>query len=73
MTDESARDLTVALDFLDKGEKYKMTIYEDGPGADYRTNPYPLSIRMEEVTADSVIKLHLAPSGGAAIRIIKVK
>ena len=49
------------------------TIYEDGPGADYRTNPYPLSIRMEEVTADSVIKLHLAPSGGAAIRIIKVR
>ena len=73
VTDESARDLTVALDFLDKGEKYKMTIYEDGPGADYRTNPYPLSIRMEEVTADSVIKLHLAPSGGAAIRIIKVE
>lgn len=31
VTDENARDLTVALDFLDKGEKYKMTIYEDGP------------------------------------------
>lgn len=71
VTDEQARELTVPLDFLDKDAKYRMTIYEDGPGADYRTNPYPLSIRMEDVTCESVIRLHLAPSGGAAIRIIK--
>lgn len=71
VTDEQARELTVPLDFLDKGSTYRMTIYEDGPGADYRTNPYPLSIRTENVTSESVIKLRLAPSGGAAIRLLK--
>lgn len=71
VTDEKARELSVPLDFLDEGATYKMTVYEDGKGADYRTNPYPLSIRMEEVTSKSVLKLSLAPSGGAAIRLIK--
>lgn len=73
VTDEKPRTLEIPLDFLDKGATYKMTVYEDGNGADYRTNPYPLSIRMEEVTSDSVLKLSLAPSGGAAIRLLKQK
>jgi len=71
ITDENARDMELSLDFLDKGTEYLMTVYEDGSGADYRTNPYPLSIRMEDITSESVVRLHLAPSGGAAIRIIK--
>lgn len=71
VTDENARDLTVPLDFLDKEAKYTMTVYGDGPGADYRTNPYPLSIKIEEVTSGSTLSLHLAPGGGAAVRIIK--
>lgn len=71
VTDKDACDMELPLDFLDKGAEYLMTVYEDGPGADYRTNPYPLSIRMENVTSGSVVRLHLAPSGGAAIRIIK--
>lgn len=73
VTDEKPRTLEIPLDFLDKGATYKMTVYEDGNGADYRTNPYPLSIRMEEVTSESVLKLSLAPSGGAAIRLLKQK
>ena len=44
-------------------------IYEDGPGADYDTNPYPMTIRQEMVTSQSTLRLSLARSGGAAIRI----
>lgn len=73
VTDKEARNLSLPLDFLDKGAVYRLTIYEDGPGADYRTNPYPLAVRQMDVTAESTLDLHLAPSGGAAIRILKVK
>ena len=72
-TDKDARDLTIALDFLDPDVKYRAMIYKDGEGADYRTNPYPMTILQEEVTASSRLDLHLAPSGGFAIRIEKSK
>lgn len=73
VTDESPREISLKLDFLSPEATYRMTIYEDGPGADFRTNPYPLNIRQETVTAHSVIKLNLASGGGAAIRIVKIK
>lgn len=72
VTDAEARDLSLSLDFLDSGYRYRMVIYEDGPRADYRTDPYPLTVRELEVDAASVVPLHLAPSGGAAIRIIRL-
>lgn len=71
VTDAEARTLTLPLDFLEPEATYRLTIYEDGPEADYRTNPYPLAIRQLKVTAESNLQLHLAPGGGAAIRIIK--
>ena len=72
ITDAAPRDITVPLKYLDANTKYKAVIYEDGPGADYRKNPYPLTNRIEYVTSESVLSLHLAPSGGAAIRIEKI-
>lgn len=69
-TDADARDLTLPLDFLDEGKEYMAEIYADGPDADYRTNPYPIQYTRTEVTNASYLTLHLAPSGGAAIRII---
>lgn len=71
LTDETARDITLSLDFLDTGATYRATIYEDGPGADYQGNPYPMTIRRERVNSQSVLSLKLARSGGAAIRIEK--
>ena len=68
-TDADARDLTLSLDFLDDGKEYMAEIYADGPGADYRTNPYPIQYTRQKVTNASNLTLHLAPSGGAAIRI----
>lgn len=71
VTDGQQRDISLPLSFLEKGAAYTMTVYEDGPGADYATNPYALSVRTEKVSSDSVLKLRLARSGGAAVRIIK--
>ena len=72
ITNEEARELTLALDFLDKGARYRAVIYEDGPDADYETNPYPMTIRQVEVDNNSTLRLRLARSGGAAIRIEKL-
>lgn len=71
ITNEEAREISLKLGFLDADAKYRAVIYEDGPDADYETNPYPMAIRQIEVTSDSTLQLKLARSGGAAIRIEK--
>ena len=73
ITNEEARELSLRLDFLDADATYRAVIYEDGPDADYETNPYPMTIRQEEVTSGSTLKLRLARSGGAAVRIEKLE
>lgn len=72
ITNEEARQITLPLDFLDEGARYRAVIYEDGPDADYERNPYPMTIRQEEVDSHSTLTLRLARSGGAAIRIEKL-
>ena len=71
VTDADARDLDLPLDFLGEG-KYMAMIYEDGPDADYRTNPYPMTIRRMDVDKTAVLHLHLAPGGGVAIQLLNV-
>ena len=71
-TDEMARDLTLSFDFLDAGTRYRAIIYKDGEGADFRTNPYPMTILQQDVTSTTKLPIHLAPSGGFAIRIEKI-
>lgn len=68
-TDVDARDLSIDLSFLDKDREYMAEVYADGPGADFRSNPYPLMYQRIKVTYASSLRLNLAPSGGAAIRI----
>lgn len=70
VTDEQPRDLQLRLDFLEPGRTYQAELYTDGPGADYRTNPYPLTFSRQTVSSTTTLALHLAPSGGFAIRII---
>jgi alpha-glucosidase len=69
LTDESARTLDLALDFLEPGKPYVAEIYRDGPKADWRTRPYDLVVEKRNVTAADTLKLALATSGGAAIRL----
>jgi len=70
-TDNEARTLTIPLDFLDANTAYRAIIYQDGPGADYRTNPYPMTILQQDVSSTSSLHINLASSGGFAIRIEK--
>ncbi len=67
ITDENSRNLTLKLDFLEKGKKYRAKIFKDTPTSDWKTNPYPISIEKKEVDASSAIDLYLAPGGGAAV------
>ncbi|GEA05594.1 alpha-glucosidase [Alteromonas sp. KUL42] len=68
ITDENAIDLTIPLDFLDKDKKYEAQIYVDGKDAHWETNPYALTIEHKKVTTTDTLSLHLAASGGAAVR-----
>jgi hypothetical protein len=69
ITDENARDLTASLSFLDPHRTYRATIYADADQADYQTNPTAYEIREEQVTADTILAIHLARGGGQAITI----
>lgn len=71
ITNMDARELSLTLDFLDKGASYTAKIFEDGENANYKTDPYPVKISELVVNSDSVIRLSLAPGGGTAIIITK--
>ena len=69
ITDEEARTFDVPLTFLDPGTSYVADIYADGAGANWKTNPLPVTIAHRTVTRASHLRLVLAPGGGQAIRI----
>jgi len=69
ITDENARNLNVTMDFLDQGINYRATLYKDGQGANWETNPLSFEIEEISVNSDTVIDLFLAPGGGTAIEI----
>ena len=69
ITDENARELQVPLSFLGKGE-WLAQVYADAPDASYEDNPTAVAYSEMEVTAGSTLDLHLATSGGCAIRFI---
>ena len=72
-TGDDARTATVALDFLDPGCQYLATIYRDGPAADHATNPTQIIIEQKKVDNGTVLSIPQARSGGAAIKIAKIK
>jgi len=69
ITDENPRTLDLSLSFLTKGKRYIADIYADGPGADWRTNPLPVTITHRPVTSATRLKVTMAAGGGQAIRI----
>ncbi len=72
ITDENARTLTIDFSFLDPGVRYEATIYEDGKGAHYITNPQAYHIYKKKITSKTKLKQQLAASGGVAISIRKL-
>ena len=68
VTDENARTIQIALDFLDAGRSYIAEIYRDGDDADWKTNPHAIVIEKRPVKSTDSLGLRLAPGGGLAIR-----
>jgi alpha-glucosidase len=73
ITDEEGRTFNVPLNFLTSGRKYTAEIYADGPGANWATNPLPVSISKKSVDSSTNLSVVLAPGGGQAIRFTPVK
>ncbi len=70
-TGDDARTARFSLDFLDPDCTYTAIIYRDGEGADWETNPYPVTIERRKVDASTVLEIPEARSGGFAIRLMK--
>lgn len=68
VSDEEARTLETPLTFLEPGTTYEAQVYRDADDAHWWDNPTAYTIETQEVTADTVMTLKLAPGGGQAIR-----
>ena len=67
----SARNITLnTADFLQKGKKYRVEIYNDDPSLQTRTK---VSSTEMIIKAGKQLNLHLQASGGAALRFVPVK
>jgi len=70
VSDEDARTIEIALDFLDADRTYQAQIYRDGPDAHWKTNPYSITIEERTIRRGDALVLPLAAGGGAAIRFV---
>jgi alpha-glucosidase len=69
VTDGEARTVTLTLDFLPTGGRYRAEIYRDGDQADYRNeHRLDLVVEQREVRAGDTLSVRLAPGGGLAVR-----
>ncbi len=73
ITDETAREFSVKLNFLTPGKTYEAIIYTDGKGASGLPgdtyNPYSYTITTKKVTSKTTLKLKMASCGGFAVSI----
>jgi len=70
ISNETAREVSIPLSFLEAGKKYLAVSYQDGQNADWKTNPYSIKISEKEVTSEDKLTAWLAASGGLAIHFI---
>ncbi len=70
ITNWDSREVNIPLEFLGSGE-YIADIYSDAPDAG--VNPKHTTVERRRVTASSLLKLNLAPGGGAAVRFSPAK
>lgn len=67
ITDEQPRSTALPLSFLDTHRRYVATIYADAATAHYQKNPSAYVITKHLVTNTTLLRLRLAPGGGAAV------
>lgn len=68
----TARTSNIKFDFLEKGKKYKATIYADAKNADYKTNPQAYTIKTIKISSKSKLSQLSVPAGGFAISIKEI-
>jgi len=67
ITNSSARDIALKLDFLPEG-RYTAELYADAPNVDQYPNHLTRTTRT--VSRTDVLTLHLAPGGGQVMRLV---
>ncbi len=73
ITNETARNVSIPLSFLEPNTTYQAQIYRDADNADWLTNPTAYAIDKALVTNRDNLTLKLAAGGGTAIRFVKSK
>lgn len=68
--DENGHKSVIKLDFLDKGKKYRCTIYADAKKAHYDQNPQAYVITHKTVKRGDVLKINQASGGGFAVSLM---
>ena len=66
MTGDEGRTLTIATDFLEKGRRYRVTLYQDDPTVLTATK---VSVTTQTLRGGKPVSLTLLPSGGATMTI----
>ncbi|MFI3293011.1 MAG: glycoside hydrolase family 97 catalytic domain-containing protein [Rikenellaceae bacterium] len=69
MTNAARTTKVNTSEFLTKGKKYKVTLYQDNPKLGTRTN---VEITTQKITAGDVISLDLLANGGAAMHFVEM-
>ncbi|QQE10309.1 glycoside hydrolase family 97 catalytic domain-containing protein [Planctomycetota bacterium] len=69
ITNEEARNITLNLSFIGNLNSKTARIYADAPDAHYLTNREPYQITDKTFTNTNMLKLELAPGGGACVWI----
>ena len=70
MTNWTARDLTLDFSFLGDGD-FQAVVFKDGINADRDATDYKKEVI--KISLESKLNIHLAPGGGWAARIEKLK
>ncbi len=74
INDRNPRDVSLQLDFLDPGKRYRAEIYRDGVGADWKGAARFRFVReAREVRRGDAMAVWLAGGGGAAIRFVPLE
>lgn len=71
-TNEEGRELDIKLDFLPPGQ-YEATIIQDGEDAHYLKNRETLRTEDRMISPTEILRVKLAPGGGACVIIGKTK
>ena len=73
LTTRESRTIALKFDFLDPNAKYKAYLYEDTRNTHFLDNRESYQVREIEVDSTTELSVYLAPGGGHAVRIERIK